>query len=84
MCGEKQPLIRCPSLSQYWQDHDGGFSAQMGQQAAYIVQPDEQGGGIDQRMALHLLGLPDLLIHHQFHRLLRITHHGEQGDGTRG
>ena len=56
----------------------------VGQQTAHIVEADEQGGGIDQRVALHLLGLPDTLVHHQLHGMLAIAHHGEQGDRTRG
>ncbi len=56
----------------------------MGQQAAHIVEADNQGGGIDQRMALHLLRLPDGLVHHQLYRVFPVAHHGEQGDRTRG
>ncbi len=56
----------------------------MSQQAAHVVEADKQGGGIDQRVALHPLGLPDRFIHHQFHRFFPVAHHGEQGDRARG
>ncbi len=71
------------SVDHHRQPHDGGFPAEVGQQTAHVVEANKQGGGIDQRVALHPLGLPNRLIHHQLHRALSVAYHGEQGDRAR-